>query len=126
MGADYIMPSGGNNIITAGGGADYIGLAHTGGVISTNQLNYAYGDGADTVGGFLQGSDSFNFSKIAGDADPVVSISQVGANTDVHVTWYSTVPVAGQPLPSHVDADILLASVHLTTFVNGADYHILA
>jgi hypothetical protein len=36
---------------------------------------------------------SFNFARIAGKADPVVSISQVNGNTDVHLTWYDTTPV---------------------------------
>lgn len=117
--ADSIHGGGGNDVITGGAGADALFADHPGGAGST-QFNYAYGDGADNVTGFLQGQDSFNFLKMAGKQDPVVTISQVGANTDVHVAWYDI----ANPT-SHVDADIILAGIHLTTFQAGHDYFVV-
>lgn len=117
--ADVIHGGGGNDVITGGAGADTLFADHPGGAGST-QFNYSYGDGADNVTGFLQGQDSFNFAKMAGKQDPVVTISQVGADTDVHVAWYDI----ANPT-SHVDADIILAGVHLTTFQAGHDYFVV-
>ena len=122
---DYIHSGGGFDFVTGGGGNDQIYFDHPAGVPSAAQASYAYGDGLDTIDGFVQGMDSFNFARIAGKADPVVSISQVNGNTDVHLTWYDTTPVPGQPVPAHVDADIMLHAVLLTTFNLGTDYHLV-
>jgi Ca2+-binding RTX toxin-like protein len=123
--ADTIHTGGGLDSVTGGLGADQIYVDHPTGVTSAAQLNYSYGDGADTIFNFTQGSDTFNFARQAGKPDPTVSISHVGADTDVHVTWYDTTPVAGQALPAHQDADILLHAVALTTFTQGHDYFLL-
>jgi hypothetical protein len=124
-----------NTTIHTGGGLDVVNSApnssaqiyfdHPTGVTSAAQLNYGYGDGTDNIYTFLQGSDSVNISRLAGYVDPVVSISQSSGNTDVHMTWYVTTPVQGQPLPSHVDADIFLHGVLLTTFTQNHDYHVV-
>ena len=125
-GNDDLEGHGGNDIITGGLGDDFIVFNHTTGVTNNNQANYAYGDGTDQIMGFLQGSDTINISRIAGWADPVVSIgANYQANGDIHITWYDTTPVAGQPLPSHVDADIHLVNTYPTAFVLNQDYHIV-
>ncbi|HEV7600161.1 MAG TPA: hypothetical protein VGO49_07860 [Bradyrhizobium sp.] len=116
---------GGFDFVTGGGGNDQIYFDHPAGVPSVAQANYAYGDGLDTIDGFVQGTDSFNFARIAGKADPVVSNSQVNGNTDVHLTWYDTTPVLGQPAPAHVVADLVLHAVLLTSFNLGTDYHLI-
>jgi VCBS repeat-containing protein len=125
-GSDDIQVGDGNNIITPGTGNDFIVLGHVNSVSSSNQINYAHGDGTEQISGFLQGSDTINISRIAGMADPVVSIgSDYQNNGDIHITWYATTPVAGQPLPSHVDADIHLLNTFPTSFVLGTDYHVV-
>lgn len=123
-GIDVISGGGGNDIITGGAGNDGISVSHPGG-LGNDQFNYAFGDGTDTINGFLQGNDTINIARIAGKADPVVTIGPNGFATDVHVTWYDTTPVQGQPLPNHVDADILLHGVLLNSFVAGQDYHLI-
>jgi Ca2+-binding RTX toxin-like protein len=126
-GSQTIHTGGGNDVITAGAGNDAIYSDHPTGVTSSTQVNYAHGDGTDTVFGFLQGTDSINISRLAGYVDPVVSISQVSGQTetDVHMTWYATQPVQGQPLPAHVDADMFLSGVLLTAFNQNQDYHVV-
>jgi Ca2+-binding RTX toxin-like protein len=126
-GSQTIHTGGGNDVVTAGAGNDAIYSDHPTGVTSSTQVNYAHGDGTDTIFGFLQGTDSINISRLAGYVDPVVSISQVSGQTetDVHMTWYATQPVQGQPLPTHVDADMFLSGVLLTTFAQNHDYHVV-
>ena len=124
-GADTIHTGGGLDQVTGGLGNDTIYFDHPTGVTSAAQLNYSFGDGTDTINTFLQGSDSINISRLAGHVDPVVSLSQTGGDTDVHVTWYTTAPVQGQPLPAHSDADIMLHGILLTTFAQNQDYHVV-
>jgi hypothetical protein len=45
------------------------------------------------------------------------TLSQANGNSVVHIRWYATAPVNGQPLSAHQDADVILNGVLLNSFV---------
>jgi Ca2+-binding RTX toxin-like protein len=129
IGNDVIVGSGGNDTIHTGGGNDVVTGGHGNDVIylegGAGEADYFYGDGADVVFNFTQGADSLGIGRLAGAVDPVVSIGQINGSTDVHVRWYASEPVDGEPEPLHVDADIILQNVALTSFNQGTDFHLI-
>jgi VCBS repeat-containing protein len=111
-----------NGAVHTGGGTDF--LIGTPGndqfyfdhLVPTDSatLQYSYGDGFDTINGFVHGQDTINIARIAGDPDPMVTVSQANGDTTVHVNWDA----------SH-QANILLHGTALASFVAGQDYHLV-
>ncbi|WLC07303.1 VCBS domain-containing protein [Bradyrhizobium elkanii] len=112
-GADIIHTGGGADHLWGGGGSDQFYFDHPG----TNDqatLQYAWGDGGDTIYGFTHGLDTIDIARIAGDPDPTVTVSQASGNTTVHIAWDA----------SH-SAYITLNGVQLSSFIAGQDYHLI-
>lgn len=112
--ADSIHSGGGHDVFRGGLGSDSFYFDHIGANDSTT-LQYANGDGADTIYTFLHGQDSIDIQRIAGiAADPTVTATVSGANTTVHIVWDT----------SH-SANITLSGVQLSSFALGQDYHLI-
>lgn len=112
--ADSIHSGGGHDVFSGGVGSDSFYFDHIGGDDSTT-LQYAYGDGSDTIYTFLHGQDSIDIHRLAGiTADPTATATVSGANTTVHIVWDT----------SHY-ANITLSGVQLTSFIAGQDYHLI-
>lgn len=77
-------------------------------------LQYAAGDGADTIHGFTHGLDTIDIVRTAGDPDPTVTASVSGTDTTVHIVWDA----------SH-KSNITLSGVQLSSFVLNQDYHLM-
>ncbi len=71
----------------------------------------------------LVGKDSIDIARIAGEQASSRFSVQANGNTDVHIRWYATALVDGQPLPVH--QDIILNGALLNSFVLGQDYHLI-
>ncbi|MCA1529442.1 calcium-binding protein [Bradyrhizobium yuanmingense] len=112
--ADNIHSGGGHDVFQGGLGSDKFYFDHIG-ADDTTTLQYAYGDGADTIYTFLHGQDSIDIQRLAGSsADPTVTATVSGANTTVHIVWDTT----------H-SANITLSGVQMSSFALGQDYHLL-
>lgn len=110
---DTIHTGGGHDFLIGGAGNDQFYFDHPG---SNDQatLQYAWGDGNDTIYGFTHGLDTINIARIAGDPDPTVTASVANGNTTVHIAWDG----------SH-SANIVLSGVQLSSFIAGQDYHLV-
>jgi VCBS repeat-containing protein len=110
---DTIHTGGGNDVVAGLGGSDQLYFDHPG-PNDAAKLDYAYGDGQDTIYTFLQGHDSIDIHRLAGDPDPAVTVSQASGNTTVHIVWDAT----------HT-ANIVLSGVQLSSFAAGQDFHLI-
>ncbi|WFT94412.1 VCBS domain-containing protein [Bradyrhizobium barranii] len=107
--SDIIHTGGGHDFLIGGGGGEQFYFDHPG----TNDqatLQYAWGDGFDTIYGFTHGLDTIDILRIPGDPDPAVTVSQASGNTTVHIAWDA----------SH-SANIVLSGVQLSSFALGTD-----
>ncbi|GAB9109786.1 beta strand repeat-containing protein [Bradyrhizobium diazoefficiens] len=111
-GPDVIHTGGGHDFLDGNAGNDQFYFDHPG---SNDQatLQYARGDGQDTIYGFTHGLDTIDLV-LAGGAAPTVTTTVANGNTTVHVAWDS----------SHSDS-IVLNGVQLSSFVLNQDYHLV-
>lgn len=112
-GTDIIHTGGGRDLVIGNAGNDKFYFDHPG-TDDHATLQYAKGDGQDTIYGFAQGMDTINIARALGGPDPTVTATAASGNTTVHIAWDA----------SHSD-NIVLNGVQLSDFVLNQDYHLV-